>query len=33
MKSGDVTYVVRIPLDAPDPRLRWGMTVKVSFGK
>jgi len=30
-KSGDITYKVRIPLDTPDPRLRWGMTVKVTF--
>ena len=32
-KSGDITYVVRIPLDLPDPRLRWGMTVKVTFSQ
>jgi multidrug resistance efflux pump len=32
LKSGDVTYVVRITLDdVVDARLRWGMTVKVSF--
>lgn len=32
LKSGDVTYVVRIALDdVVDARLRWGMTVKVSF--
>ncbi len=30
-KSGDITYKVRIPLDAPDPRLRWGMTFKIGF--
>jgi multidrug efflux pump subunit AcrA (membrane-fusion protein) len=28
---GDVTYVARIKLDAVDPRLRWGMTVLVTF--
>ena len=32
-KSGDITYVVRIPLDSSDPRLRWGMTVKVTFSQ
>lgn len=31
-KRGDVTYTVRILLDAVDPRLRWGMTVVVTFG-
>jgi multidrug resistance efflux pump len=30
-KRGDVTYTVRILLDNPDPRLRWGMTVVVTF--
>ncbi|HPH96053.1 MAG TPA: efflux RND transporter periplasmic adaptor subunit [Anaerolineaceae bacterium] len=30
-KSGDITYVVRIPIENPDPLLRWGMTVKVNF--
>ncbi|MHB0856158.1 MAG: HlyD family secretion protein [Anaerolineae bacterium] len=30
-KRGDVTYTVRIRFDEPDPRLRWGMTVKVSL--
>jgi HlyD family secretion protein len=29
--SGDVDYVVRIPLDSSDPRLRWGMTVTVTI--
>ncbi len=29
--SGDVDYVVRIPLDSGDPRLRWGMTVTVTI--
>lgn len=30
-KRGDVTYTVRIKLDESDPRLRWGMTVIVTF--
>jgi hypothetical protein len=30
-KQGDVTYTVRIRLDEVDPRLRWGMTVVVTF--
>jgi multidrug resistance efflux pump len=30
-KRGDVTYTVKIKLDQVDPRLRWGMTVKVLF--
>ena len=30
-KSGDIDYVVRIPLDSGDARLRWGMTVKVTI--
>jgi multidrug resistance efflux pump len=30
-KSGDVTYETRILLIDPDPRLRWGMTVEVTF--
>ena len=29
-KSGDIDYVVRIPVDSSDARLRWGMTVKVT---
>ena len=32
-KSGDVTYPVKIKLIDSDPRLRWGMTVAVTFGK
>jgi len=32
-KSGDITYVVRISLDSSDARLRWGMTIKVTFTK
>jgi multidrug resistance efflux pump len=30
-KRGDVTYTTRIILDEIDPRLRWGMTVVVTF--
>jgi multidrug efflux pump subunit AcrA (membrane-fusion protein) len=30
-RLGDITYKVRIKLDEPDPRLRWGMTVEVTF--
>jgi multidrug resistance efflux pump len=30
-KLGDVTFTARISLDESDPRLRWGMTVKVRF--
>ena len=32
-KRGDITYTVRILLDYPDPRLRWGMTVSTRFEK
>jgi hypothetical protein len=32
-KRGDVTYTARILLDEDDPRLRWGMTVVVTFEK
>lgn len=30
-KRGDITYTVRIVLDEIDPRLRWGMTVVITF--
>lgn len=30
-KRGDVTYTARLKLDRTDPRLRWGMTVAVTF--
>ena len=30
-KRGDITYTARIILTDEDPRLRWGMTVLVSF--
>jgi HlyD family secretion protein len=31
IKRGDVTYTARILLDGVDSRLRWGMTVGVTF--
>jgi multidrug efflux pump subunit AcrA (membrane-fusion protein) len=30
-KRGDVTYTVKIKIDNPDPRLRWGMTAQVNI--
>lgn len=30
-KRGDITYTTRILVEEIDPRLRWGMTVVVSF--
>jgi HlyD family secretion protein len=30
-KQGDVTYTARILVNEADPRLRWGMTVVVTF--
>ena len=30
-KRGDVTYTARIQVDEIDPRMRWGMTVVVTF--
>jgi len=30
-KRGDITYTARILVDEIDPRLRWGMTVVVTF--
>jgi HlyD family secretion protein len=30
-RSGDVLYTVRVKLDKGDERLRWGMTVQVTF--
>lgn len=32
-KRGDVTYTAKVRLDEGDPRLRWGMTVVVTFLK
>jgi multidrug resistance efflux pump len=31
VQGGDTLYKVHIRLDNPDPRLRWGMTVEVTF--
>lgn len=30
-KGGDVQYVARIELKETDPRLRWGMTIAITF--
>jgi len=30
-KRGDITYTARILLDDVDPRIRWGMTVVITF--
>jgi len=30
-QGGDVIYTVRIQADKVDPRLKWGMTVEVTF--
>lgn len=32
-KRGDITYTVRLLLSDPNPALRWGMTVVVTFVK
>jgi len=32
-KRGDITYTTRVRLKNPDPRLRWGMTVSITFLK
>jgi len=32
-RFGEVTYTARIVLTESDPRLRWGMTVVVDFGR
>jgi multidrug resistance efflux pump len=31
LQAGDVLYTIRISVDEVDPRVRWGMTVEVSF--
>jgi multidrug efflux pump subunit AcrA (membrane-fusion protein) len=31
LQAGDVLYSARLLLDQPDPRLRWGMTVEITF--
>jgi hypothetical protein len=30
-QGGDIIYTVRIKLDKVDERVRWGMTVEVTF--
>ena len=30
-QGGDILYTVRIAVQTPDPRLKWGMTVEVTF--
>ncbi len=30
-KRGDVTYTVKIAVDDPDPKLKWGMTAQVDI--
>jgi multidrug efflux pump subunit AcrA (membrane-fusion protein) len=30
-QGGDILYTVRISVDEVDPRMRWGMTVEVTF--
>ena len=30
-QGGDILYTVRIKVDDIDPRMRWGMTVEVTF--
>jgi len=30
-QGGDILYTVRIRMDDVDPRMRWGMTVEVTF--
>jgi multidrug efflux pump subunit AcrA (membrane-fusion protein) len=31
LQGGDVQYTVRIKVDEVDPRIRWGMTVEITF--
>lgn len=31
LQSGDVIYTVRIQADEVDPRIKWGMTVEITF--
>jgi HlyD family secretion protein len=31
VQAGDILYKVRLLVDQPDPRFRWGMTVEVTF--
>lgn len=31
MQAGDILYKARLRVDQPDPKLRWGMTVEITF--
>ena len=31
LSGGDILYTVRVVVKNPDPRLRWGMTIEVTF--
>lgn len=31
VQAGDVIYTVRLRVDAPDPQMKWGMTVEIAF--
>ena len=31
VQGGDVIYTVRIQAEEVDPRVKWGMTVEVTF--
>jgi HlyD family secretion protein len=31
VQAGDVLYTVRLRVEQPDPRLKWGMTVETTF--
>jgi multidrug resistance efflux pump len=31
VQAGDVLYQVRLRVDQPDPKFRWGMTVEITF--
>jgi hypothetical protein len=31
LQGGDVLYVVKLKLLEEDPRLRWGMTMEITF--
>jgi len=31
IQSGDILYKVRLLVEQPDPQLRWGMTVEITF--
>ena len=31
LQAGDVIYTVRLKVDEPDPKMKWGMTVEITF--